>query len=150
MAAFAIFVSYNMFGRNYGAAVMAAGNCGWGCGSGPNAVANEKAVMDEYGWHNVAWVLYPSFAVIIDDIYNLSSFPYSSPEALSNKVHVHLLIINSLKRPAPQSAGRFSYQSRFCFPAQAQLSNAAVHPAPKQHPSLRKTICLGRIFTPVL
>ena len=53
-----------------GAAVMAAGNCGWGCGSGPNAVANEKAVMDQYGWHNVAWILYPSFAVIIDDIYN--------------------------------------------------------------------------------
>lgn len=26
--------------------------------------------MDQYGWHNVAWVLYPSFAVIIDDIYN--------------------------------------------------------------------------------
>ena len=70
MALFAIFISYNMFGRNYGAAVMAAGNCGWGCGSGPNAVANEKAVMDQYGWHNVAWVLYPSFAVIIDDIYN--------------------------------------------------------------------------------
>ena len=97
MAAFAIFVSYNMFGRNYGAAVMAAGNCGWGCGSGPNAVANEKAVMDEYGWHNVAWVLYPSFAVIIDDIYN----PIFHSEALSNKVHVHLQIINSLKRPAP-------------------------------------------------
>lgn len=70
MAAFAIFISYNMFGRNYGAAVMAAGNCGWGCGSGPNAVANEKAVMEEYGWHNIAWVLYPSFAVVIDDIYN--------------------------------------------------------------------------------
>ena len=70
MALFAIFISFNMFGRDYGAAVMAAGNCGWGCGSGPNAVANEKAVMDQYGWHNVAWVLYPSFAVIIDDIYN--------------------------------------------------------------------------------
>ncbi len=70
MALFAIFISYNLFGRDYGAAVMAAGNCGWGCGSGPNAVANEKAVMDQYGWHNVAWVLYPSFAVIIDDIYN--------------------------------------------------------------------------------
>lgn len=70
MAVFAIFVSYNMFGRDYGAAVMAAGNCGWGCGSGPNAVANEKAVMDQYGWHNIAWVLYPSFAVVIDDIFN--------------------------------------------------------------------------------
>ena len=67
---FGIFVSYNMFGRDYGAAVMTAGNIGWGCGSAPNAVANEKSIMDEYGWHTVAWVLYPSFAVIIDDIYN--------------------------------------------------------------------------------
>ena len=70
MALFGIFVSFNLFGRDYGAAVMTAGNCGWGCGSGPNAVANEKAVMDQYGWHNIAWVLYPSFAVLIDDIYN--------------------------------------------------------------------------------
>ena len=70
MVLFAIFISFPAFGRDYGAAVMAAGNCGWGCGSGPNAVANEKAVMDQYGWHNVAWILYPSFAVIIDDIYN--------------------------------------------------------------------------------
>lgn len=67
---FGIFVSFNLFGRDYGAAVMTAGNCGWACGSGPNAVANEKAVMDQYGWHNIAWVLYPSFAVLIDDIYN--------------------------------------------------------------------------------
>ena len=70
MALFGIFVSFNLFGRDYGAAVMTAGNIGWGCGSGPNAVANEKAVMDQYGWPTVAWVLYPSFAVIIDDIYN--------------------------------------------------------------------------------
>ena len=70
MALFGIFISFNLFGRDYGAAVMTAGNCGWGCGSGPNAVANEKAVMDQYGWHNVAWVLCPSFAVLIDDIYN--------------------------------------------------------------------------------
>ena len=70
MALFGIFVSFNMFERDYGAAVMTAGNIGWGCGSGSNAVANEKALMDQYGWHTIAWVLYPSFAVIIDDIYN--------------------------------------------------------------------------------
>ena len=70
LALFPISIPYNMFARATGAAVMAAGNCGWGCGSGPNAVANEKAGMDAYGWHNIAWVLYPSFAVIIDDIYN--------------------------------------------------------------------------------
>ena len=38
MALFGIFVSFNLFGRDYGAAVMTAGNIGWGCGSGPNAV----------------------------------------------------------------------------------------------------------------
>lgn len=70
IALFGLFISFNMFGRDYGAAVMTAGNIGWGCGSGSNAVANEKALMDQYGWHNIAWVLYPSFAVIIDDIYN--------------------------------------------------------------------------------
>lgn len=70
VASFAIFVSFKMFGKDYGAAVMAAGNCGWACGSGSNAVANEKALMDQYGWHTIAWVLYPSFAVIVDDIYN--------------------------------------------------------------------------------
>ena len=41
-----------------------------GIGNIPNAVANEKAVMEEYGWHTVAWVLYPSWSVICDDIYN--------------------------------------------------------------------------------
>lgn len=70
IAFFAIFISFNLFGKDYGAAIMAAGNVGWGCGSGSNAVANEKALMDEYGYHNVAWILYPSLAVIIDDIYN--------------------------------------------------------------------------------
>ncbi len=57
MALFGIFVSFNLFGRDYGAAVMTAGNIGWGCGSGSNAVANEKALMDQYGWHNIAWRL---------------------------------------------------------------------------------------------
>lgn len=70
MAAFAYFLTFRVLGKNYGAAVMAAGNCGWGCGAGPNALANEKAVMDVYGWHTVAWVVYPSLCLIINNIYN--------------------------------------------------------------------------------
>jgi len=70
MALFAYFITFNVLGRDYGAAVMAAGNCGWGCGAGPNALANEKAIMDEYGWHSVAWVVYPSLCLLINNIYN--------------------------------------------------------------------------------
>ncbi len=67
---FGYFVSFNLFGRDYGAAVMTAGNIGWGSGSATNCVANEKAVMDEYGWHSIAWDLYPGWSVICDDLYN--------------------------------------------------------------------------------
>ena len=41
MALFAIFISYNMFGRDYGAAVICRKTAD-GVGSGPNAVANES------------------------------------------------------------------------------------------------------------
>lgn len=29
-----------------------------------------RPLWDAYGYHHVAWVFYPAFAVIIDDIYN--------------------------------------------------------------------------------
>lgn len=74
---FAWFVSYNLFGGRsenpvdrYGAAIMTAGNVGWSIGSATNCVANEKALMDEYGWHSTSWNLYPSWSVIMDDLYN--------------------------------------------------------------------------------
>ncbi len=67
---FGIFVTYNIFGRDYSAALMTAGCIGWGCGSGTNAVANEKALMEQYGYDSLAAELYPSFAVIMSDIYD--------------------------------------------------------------------------------
>ena len=70
ICAFGYFISFRLFGSDYGAAVMAAGNIGWGSGSATNCVANEKAVMDEYGYHSIAWDLYPGWSVICDDLYN--------------------------------------------------------------------------------
>ena len=64
------FVTYNTCGRNYDAAVMVAGHIGMGLGSGPNTMANERAVIAEYGPSNVAWVIFPPFALIVLDIVN--------------------------------------------------------------------------------
>lgn len=58
------------FGNNYNAAVMTAGLIGTGMGSGSNAVANEKAVIEEYGPSEVAWVVFPAWSVIVVDIFN--------------------------------------------------------------------------------
>lgn len=70
MVFWAYFVTFNLCGRNYDAAVMAAGHIGMGLGSGPNTMANERAVIAEYGPSNVAWVIFPPFALIVLDIVN--------------------------------------------------------------------------------
>lgn len=70
MVVWAYFVTFNLCGRNYDAAVMAAGHIGMGLGSGPNTMANERAVIAEYGPSNVAWVIFPPFALIVLDIVN--------------------------------------------------------------------------------
>ena len=44
MAAFAYFVTFRVMGRDYDAAVMAGGHCGFGLGATPNAVANMEAI----------------------------------------------------------------------------------------------------------
>ncbi|WP_346898728.1 sodium/glutamate symporter [Clostridium sp. UBA7503] len=49
VAEFAIFVSYRMFGKNYGAAVMAAGNVGWTYGSG----STYELFRDKEYLHNI-------------------------------------------------------------------------------------------------
>ena len=70
MILWAYFVTFNTCGRNYDAAVMAAGHVGMGLGSGPNTMANERAVIAEYGPSNVAWVIFPPFALIVLDVVN--------------------------------------------------------------------------------
>jgi len=70
MVLWAYFVTFNTCGRNYDAAVMAAGHAGMGLGSGPNTMANERAVIAEYGPSNVAWVIFPPFALIVLDVVN--------------------------------------------------------------------------------
>lgn len=62
--------TFMLCGRDYNAAVMAAAHVGIGLGSGPNAMANMRAVIVEYGPANVAWIVFTPFALIVLDIFN--------------------------------------------------------------------------------
>lgn len=66
----AVIVAYPVYGKSYNAAVMVAGLIGTGLGATPNAVANEKAVIDEFGYAHIAWILFPGMAVLAGNIYN--------------------------------------------------------------------------------
>lgn len=67
---FTYFIAFPMYHKDYNAACMCAGLIGMGMGSGSNAVANERAVMDKYGYSHIAWILYPAFSVLCVDIFN--------------------------------------------------------------------------------
>lgn len=67
---FTYFIGFRMYHSDYNAACMCAGLIGMGMGSGSNAVANERAVMDKYGYSHIAWILYPAFSVLCVDIFN--------------------------------------------------------------------------------
>ncbi len=70
MALFAVYVTYRCMGRDYDAAVMAGGHCGFGLGATPNAVANMKSLVERYGPAPRAFLVIPLVGAILIDFTN--------------------------------------------------------------------------------
>jgi ESS family glutamate:Na+ symporter len=69
-AAFALFVTYRLMGRDYDAAVMAGGHCGFGLGATPNAVANMTALTERFGPAPRAFLVVPMVGAFFIDFTN--------------------------------------------------------------------------------
>jgi glutamate:Na+ symporter, ESS family len=70
MAAFAYFVTFRFMGRDYDAAVMAGGHCGFGLGATPNAVANMEALVERFGPAPRAFLVLPMVGAFFIDFTN--------------------------------------------------------------------------------
>ncbi len=70
MFLFSYFVVFNLMGRDYDAAVLAAGTCGFGMGATPNAMANMQAVTSKYGPSVKAFILVPIVGGMFVDFMN--------------------------------------------------------------------------------
>lgn len=70
MAAFAYFITYRVMGRDYDAAVMAGGHCGFGLGATPNAVANMEAIVERFGPAPRAFLVLPMVGAFFIDFTN--------------------------------------------------------------------------------
>jgi ESS family glutamate:Na+ symporter len=70
MAAFAYFVTFRLMGRDYDAAVMAGGHCGFGLGATPNAVANMEAIVHRFGPAPRAFLVVPMVGAFFIDFTN--------------------------------------------------------------------------------
>ena len=70
MALFAYFITFNLNGRDYEAAVLCAGHCGFGLGATPNAIANMQALVGKYGPAPRAFFLVSIVGAFFIDIVN--------------------------------------------------------------------------------
>jgi ESS family glutamate:Na+ symporter len=57
-------------GRDYDAAVMAGGHCGFGLGATPNAVANMEALVERFGAAPRAFLVVPMVGAFFIDFTN--------------------------------------------------------------------------------
>lgn len=71
MALYAIFVTYNVMGRNLDGAVFAAGHCGFGLGATPTAIANMQAVTERFGPSKKAFLVVPMVGAFFIDLVNV-------------------------------------------------------------------------------
>ena len=70
MALIAYFVAFNMLGRDYDAAVLVAGICGFGLGATPNAMANMSAVCYKYHYSVKPFLIVPIIGAMFVDLIN--------------------------------------------------------------------------------
>lgn len=70
MAAFAYFVAFPLLGRDYDAAVLCAGMCGFGLGATPNAMANMSAVCYKYHYAVKPFLIVPIIGAMFADLIN--------------------------------------------------------------------------------
>ena len=70
MALYATFVTYTLMGRDYDAAVLAAGHCGFGLGATPTAVANMQSVTERFGSSHKAFLIVPLVGAFLVDLIN--------------------------------------------------------------------------------
>ncbi|MDF2186025.1 sodium/glutamate symporter [Grimontia hollisae] len=71
LALFAYFVTYRVMGKNYDAAVIASGHCGFGLGATPTAVMNMGSVVNRFGPSPQAFMVVPIVGAFFIDIANL-------------------------------------------------------------------------------
>ena len=72
MILFVSFLAYPLLGRNYDAAVLCAGFCGFGLGATPNAMANMSAVCYKYRYTVKPFLIVPIIGAIFTDLINTS------------------------------------------------------------------------------
>ena len=67
---YASYVVFNVMGKDYDAACLSSGFCGFGMGATPNAIANMEAITREFGPAPIAFMIVPLVGGLFMDFFN--------------------------------------------------------------------------------
>ncbi len=70
IALYSRFVAFNVLGKDYDAAVLVSGLCGFGLGATPNAMANMSAVCFKYRYATIPFIIVPIIGAMFSDLIN--------------------------------------------------------------------------------
>ena len=70
MLVYVLLVVFNVMGRDYDAAVICSGICGFGMGATPNAMANMQVICEKYAPSVKAYLLIPLVGSLFADFLN--------------------------------------------------------------------------------
>jgi len=70
VALFTTLITFRVMGSNYEAAVLVAGQCGFGLGATPTAIANMQAICRRHGYAPQAFILVPVVGAFLIDLAN--------------------------------------------------------------------------------
>ena len=70
MIFYAYFITFRFMGKDYDAAILAAGHCGFGLGATPTAVANMQSVTNTFGPSHKAFLIVPLVGAFFVDLIN--------------------------------------------------------------------------------
>lgn len=70
MILFAYFITFKVMGKDYTAAILAAGHCGFGMGATPNGIANMESITSNYGPSTNAFFILPLVGALFIEFFN--------------------------------------------------------------------------------
>ena len=70
MWVYAYYVTFRFMGKDYDAAILAAGHCGFGLGATPTAVANMQSITQTFGPSHKAFLIVPMVGAFFVDLLN--------------------------------------------------------------------------------
>lgn len=65
------YITFNVMGANYDAAVIVAGHCGFGLGATPNGITNMETICEKYQYSKLAFFTVPIVGALFIDFFNV-------------------------------------------------------------------------------